>query len=586
MARKRKHPIAFMSYVRFEDEHADGRLTEFRERLSAEVRVQTGEEFIIFQDRNDIKWGQYWKDRIEESLDKVTFLIPMITPSFFNSPPCRSELEKFLEREKKLRRKDLILPVYYVDCPLLNDEAKRASDDLAEVVAGRQYADWRHLRFEPFASPEVGKRLAELGVQVREALERTGGPAKRRATGKPSARRSTRAKAAEPSDSPTEGVESVSDVAKLTRGPTTKTEPPTLVVDPMHRGDHTTINAAIEDASPGGRILIRPGLYEEALVIEKPLEIIGVGERDEIVIQATGANALWFKTTMGRAANLTIRQMGDGNWFCVDIAQGRLELDGCDITSESLTCVAIHGGADPRLRRNRIHDGKQSGVVVYENSLGVLEDNDIFGNALSGVSMREGSNPTLRRNRIHDGKQSGVLVSENSLPLLEDNDIFGNRHSELAIRDGGNPTVRRNRIHDGKGGGVHIYKNGLGVLEENDIFGNALSEVSIGIGGNPTFRRNRIHGSKRHGVMVYDNGLGVLEDNDIFGNALSGVKIRDGANPTVDRCRINNNAYVAVWVSDGGAGTIEDNDLRDNARGAWDISEDSESNVTRARNLE
>jgi len=174
MTRNRQQPLAFMSYVRFEDEHQDGGLTVFRERLSAEVRVQTGEEFPIFQDRNDIKWGQNWKERIEESLDEVTFLIPMITPSFFNSPPCRDELEKFLEREKELSRKDLILPVYYVDCPMLNDEAKRVTDELVEVVAERQYAEWRDLRFEPFTSPQVGKRLAELAVEAARAAWRAG----------------------------------------------------------------------------------------------------------------------------------------------------------------------------------------------------------------------------------------------------------------------------------------------------------------------------------------------------------------------------------------------------------------------------
>lgn len=540
MTRKRQQPLAFMSYVRFEDEHEDGRLTLFRQRLSGEVRVQTGEEFPIFQDRNDIRWGQNWKERIEESLDEVTFLIPMITPSFFNSPACRDELEKFLEREKELSRNDLILPVYYVDCPLVNDEAKRVRDKLAQVVADRQYGDWRDLRFEPFTSPQVGKRLAELAVQVREALERTAGPARRPATGKPSADRATRAQAAEPLVSQAERAESPSDMAEPARGPTTKTEPPTLVVDPMHRGDHTTITAAIEDASPGDRILVRPGLYQEGLVIDKPLEIIGDGERDEIVVQATGADALRFKTTMGRVGNLTLRQTGGGDWSCVNIAQGRLELEGCDISSQSLSSVAIHGGADPRLRRNRIHDGKGSGVFVYESGLGVLEDNDIFGNEYSGVSIKGGSNPTLRRNRIHDGKQGGVYVFENGLGLLEDNDIFGSTAAGVAIREGSNPILRRNRIHDGKAGGV----------------------------------------------FVYENGRGVLEDNDIFGNRLTGVEIKEGGNPTLRRNRINNNGYEAVWVREGSGGTFEDNDLRDNPKGAWDISADSESNVKRARNLE
>ena len=55
---------------------------------------------------------------------------------------------------------DLILPVYYVECPTLSDKAKRKQDPLAKAIATRQYADWRELRFEPFTPPEVGKRLA------------------------------------------------------------------------------------------------------------------------------------------------------------------------------------------------------------------------------------------------------------------------------------------------------------------------------------------------------------------------------------------------------------------------------------------
>lgn len=111
----KQNPIAFMSYVRQDDRHENGQLTQFRERLSGEVQIQTGEAFDIFQDRNDISWGQQWKQRINESLEMAIFLIPVITPAFFKSPACREELENFLQREKKLGRADLILPVHYVD---------------------------------------------------------------------------------------------------------------------------------------------------------------------------------------------------------------------------------------------------------------------------------------------------------------------------------------------------------------------------------------------------------------------------------------------------------------------------------------
>ena len=34
-------PMAFLSYVRLDDQHENGRLSEFAQRLSGEVRLQT-----------------------------------------------------------------------------------------------------------------------------------------------------------------------------------------------------------------------------------------------------------------------------------------------------------------------------------------------------------------------------------------------------------------------------------------------------------------------------------------------------------------------------------------------------------------
>jgi hypothetical protein len=154
-------PAAFMSYVRLDDAHDDGQLTTFRERLSAEIRMQTGEHFPIFQDRNDISWGQNWQRRINEALAEVTLLLVIVTPGLFKSPACRDEVAQFREHERKLGRDDLILPVYYVATPQLDDPALREADDLASLLWSRQYADWRELRFEPLTSPVVRKAVAQ-----------------------------------------------------------------------------------------------------------------------------------------------------------------------------------------------------------------------------------------------------------------------------------------------------------------------------------------------------------------------------------------------------------------------------------------
>ena len=486
MKKQKPKPAAFMSYAHVDDKY--GHVTRFYERLSHEVGVYIGEEFLIFRDREEILLGQSWKERIEESLDEVTFLIPIITPHFFSSEACCDELERFLDREKKLGRNDLVLPIYYVDCSLLNDEEKRAGDELAQVIAARQYADWRELRHEPFTSPQVGKTLEKLAVQIRDALDRVQASEKREPP-EPDAD-VTRLPAEDMSVSLPQEIESMGEIGKATKGPSTKTEPPTRVVDPMHHGDHLTITEAIEAADPGDRILVRPGLYNEGLVIDKPgLEIIGDGNLDDVVVRAAGRDTLLFKTTMGRVANLTLRQIGGGDWFGVDIAQGRLELDDCDITSQSLSCVAIRGGADPRLRRNRIHGSESFGVFVWDNGQGVLEDNDISGNGNTVVSI-EGGDQTLRRNRIHGGKV-GVAVKSDGRNVIEDNDIFGNALYGVVVLEGGNPTVRRNRINKNGYAAVWVHERGGGTIEDNDLRGNAGGAWSVSSDSDPNLRRAR-----------------------------------------------------------------------------------------------
>jgi F-box protein 11 len=442
-------PIAFMSYVHFDDQRENGRLTQFRDHLSAEVRVQTGEEFPIFQDRTDIHWGQSWKERLEESIDAVTFLIPIITPSYFRSQPCRDELQRFLSREKELNRSDLVLPVYYIDTSLLNDPARHATDELAQAIAARQWADWRDLRFEPFTSPEVGKRLAQMAVHIRDALERVQGRLlpSRSAT---ASQGQDSGKARQPKGVGSRTVEQASkpvkEAAELARGPATRTEPLHYVVDQTGRGDHTTISEAIRAASPGDRILVRPGLYQEGLVINKPLEIIGDGALADIVVQATGVDTLSFQTTMARVAHLTLCQMGGGDWYCVDITQGRLIiLEDCDITSQSLACVAIRGGADPRLHLNRIHHGDRGGIYIYDNGQGTLEDNHIYGNALAGVAIRGRSSPTLRRNRINRNNDWAIWVSDKGGGIIEDNDLRNNARGAWYIAADSEPLIKRAR---------------------------------------------------------------------------------------------------------------------------------------------
>lgn len=191
-------------------------------------------------------------------------------------------------------------------------------------------------------------------------------------------------------------------------------------------GDHTTITEAIAAARPGERILVRKGLYEGGLLIDKPLELVGDGLPGDVEVHASGTSALKFTATQGRVANLTLRQTS-GDWYCVNIASGRLELEDCDISSQGNCGVAIHDGADPRVRRCRIHDNQQVGVFVYDQGQGLIEDCEITGSVYSGVEVKTSGAPTIRKCRITGNRQSGVYVHDQGGGVFEANELRDNR---------------------------------------------------------------------------------------------------------------------------------------------------------------
>jgi hypothetical protein len=88
-----------MSYVPADDTHENGRLSAFCSALSGEVGLHRGEDFPIFQHKNNSTWGQQWQERLDATLGAVTFLIPIITPRFAgnSTAKCGATVEEALQ---------------------------------------------------------------------------------------------------------------------------------------------------------------------------------------------------------------------------------------------------------------------------------------------------------------------------------------------------------------------------------------------------------------------------------------------------------------------------------------------------------
>jgi parallel beta-helix repeat protein len=218
-----------------------------------------------------------------------------------------------------------------------------------------------------------------------------------------------------------------------------------LIVSQQGQGDYSTIHEAIQHAKPGTRIFVEPGLYKERLIIDKPLEIIGDGPLADIIIEYADSNCLLMQTDHALVHGLTFRETG--RHYTVNIPQGQLVIEECDLTANNnYTVVAIGGStANPIIRRCKIHDGKWNGIWVSNSARGTVEDCEIFENGSSGVGIGQGANLVIRRCRINLNGGKAIGVYNKGSAIIEDCDLTENAGGAWDIAPGGQVRSRRNK---------------------------------------------------------------------------------------------------------------------------------------------
>ena len=358
-----------------------------------------------------------------------------------------------------------------------------------------------------------------------------------------------------------------------------------IVVSADGLGDFTTIGAAVAASAPGTRIAVRPGLYDESVVVDRPVEIVGDGPPDHIVVRSAAGSCIRLDADEALVRGLTLRCVagrGATAFFAVDVGRGRLVLEDCDVSSDSLACVGIHGAeARPLIRRCAVHGGADAGVYAFDGASGEIEACDIFENANVGVAITAGASPVVRECRIFRGGNAGVVSWAGGAGTIERCEIFENAQAGVGISDGGHPIVTGCRIRDGGNSGVFVHDGGNGSIVGCDVSGHREAEIAITTGSAPALRGCTIHDGAV-GVLVASEGA-TLEACEITRNAEAGVALLPGSRPTAYRCRVHGNGGHAVRAEAGAAGTFVACDLGGNAGGAWHVDPDSDVRASGTR---
>eukprot|EP00741_Cyanophora_paradoxa_P024414 tig00022075_g23573.t1 len=212
------------------------------------------------------------------------------------------------------------------------------------------------------------------------------------------------------------------------------------------------IKDAISAAEPGQVILVCPGRYEESLLLDKEVHIIGT--RRAALVCATGTALACRGSAAPSVCGLTIQ--GGANGAVLISGGSRARIENCDVScgAGGSAAAVSRGPAEPALR-----SGRGTGISVCD----------------------PGTAPALLRNRVHSCGMA-VFFYDEAAGLAEGNLVEGNDWFAFEVSFGADPTVRGNRVR-GQRWGVSVPATGRG-----RVTGNVLEGVASPLEVDPAAR--------------------------------------------------------------------------------------------------
>jgi parallel beta-helix repeat protein len=346
-----------------------------------------------------------------------------------------------------------------------------------------------------------------------------------------------------------------------------------IIVHPDSSGRRPTLRDALREADETTCILLKPGLYKEALAIKRNLQIRGDGEAADIIIESAGASVVLLDGACLFMSGITLKGLPGKDKkaaAAVEIKSGHLAMEYCNLTSDSSTIMEVKGPqSEVLLRHCHLHDGKAGGISFQDSAEGYLEECDFYQNKLSHVVIGKGCAPTLLSCKISNAMMAGLYVNDGGAGLIENCDIWGNAVAGIQCQRKGNPRVRLCRISLNQRYGVLVTEKGEGSFEKCQIFDNARSGMTVQQSV-PKLFGCQIFDNHGEGLEISDQSQGEAIDCEIFNNEGANIGMKDKSTMLFRDCQIHDGQQEGIRLTGGADARFEKCSIYSNAKtGLW-----------------
>jgi F-box protein 11 len=301
--------------------------------------------------------------------------------------------------------------------------------------------------------------------------------------------------------------------------------------------DHPTIQSAVDAAVDGDRILVAPGTYDEAVVVDGKNRLQILGARSPAVTGTGGTAAFVVRNCEGtRVAGFLVDSGSAG--VVVSNAAG-VRIERIVVRNPLGSGVRVSASDEVLVKACRVENALQPGVVVQDPAGVRVEKCAISGGMVAGIQVTAdatvrgtaGFAALVQKNRILAVAGNGIESAGAGVSVAKN--VIEGAAQDGILMDGavdGGCVVSKNRIATSTGAAVTL--NGQQVLaEKNSVSGGGNGIQALGAGGH-ALEKNRVRAVGGDGIVVGspDNAL---EKNIVALSLGNGVHLQTSGNAFV-----------------------------------------------------
>jgi parallel beta-helix repeat protein len=262
--------------------------------------------------------------------------------------------------------------------------------------------------------------------------------------------------------------------------------------------NYPTIQEAINNATAGDTVFVKSGTYDEHLIINKCISLIGENMGTTIIDASRNGTAITIT-----ADHVTIRQFTIRNGYELPHVTYGIIVDHCN--------QAMIG--------DNIISDNDWGVFLYCSQDNIVASNNIFHN-WQGIGITLSHNNHILNNTVHDHEEAGIVMgSSGNNNTLERNAVFLNGFCGIQIGWSSFNHITCNMLHNNTDSGIRLDASTDNRIDCNNIFSNERDGIVLFGSNSNIIIENKLDSNKWSGVTADYSNSNIIYHNEFLNNA-------------------------------------------------------------------